>query len=86
MRMVFANVNGMSVPIMNGAHQKETEGRLWLRETGTSLKSRGCSRDWPHRAHRSCLKPAKHVIPVGPAFTASVTYRRKQRRYGPLYL
>src|SRR5271156_6467779 len=30
--------------------------------------------------------PTEHVIPVGPAFTATITYRRKQRRYGPKYL
>ena len=63
----FTGVNGRSVLIMKGAHEKETEMGLW-RETGTSLKSWGCSRDRPHRTHLSSLKATKDVISVGPAF------------------
>lgn len=51
MCLVFACVNGMLVPIMNGAHEKETERHLWFGKTGTRLKSRGCSRHGPTRMH-----------------------------------
>ena len=44
-RLVFAGVNGMLVPIMNGAHEKETEKHLWLGKAGIRLKSRGCGRN-----------------------------------------